>query len=460
MISGGGPLISQLVVLATLPLLFRVYSPVDFGIWATIQAGAIASGSLMTLRYDLALVVERESDAANTLFYAVLCIIAAWSAIAGLALGVLNWLVVFPQVGAGLWCLIWLWTMLTALMVLLQGWLMRFSAFGVISSATIINTIGSLAIQLGGAHWIGGTGLVLGSALSQVVATGFLAYHIVVSGCGPSRAAVNAREMKTSLTRHVRFPQYSLPFTLMSLIRERAPIVVVGLFGSPAEVGIYSQAWRLVHFPSGLTGSAFRPVFFRQAAERGVAGQAAAVDRVIRCLLLVGAPFVALVLFGGDDLFVFVLGSRWSGVGSLSTLLIFPATLFAISNWMDRLLDVLGRQDLNLTMEVFSGLFSVGALWIGFQLSGGAAFYAVALQSVVLTASYVVLILICYGAAGWSRRSLFVSFGLAAAAGVFFYCLMPLLSLITSRGVSLLIGAVLCSVTAVGITLAAWRELR
>jgi hypothetical protein len=68
-----------MLALALVPVLFRLYSPQDFGVWAAVQAIAIIAGSLVSLRFDLALVLERKLDAASQLLYAIMgVVVGCW----------------------------------------------------------------------------------------------------------------------------------------------------------------------------------------------------------------------------------------------------------------------------------------------------------------------------------------------------------------------------------------------
>ena len=86
--SGIGPVLSQVLALATVPVLFRLYTPQDFGVWAAVQAIAIIAGSLVSLRFDLALVLERNLEAASQLLYAIIGVVVACSIIAALLIGI------------------------------------------------------------------------------------------------------------------------------------------------------------------------------------------------------------------------------------------------------------------------------------------------------------------------------------------------------------------------------------
>jgi len=246
---------------------------------------------------------------------------------------------------------------------------------------------------------------------------------------------------------------------VLSLLRERAPIFIIGAFGPPALVGLYSQAWRLTHFPSGLTSAALRPVFFHRTASEGLAAQGKAVDRFVRWLLLASSPWIGFVAFGNDALFNLLLGGQWQGAGHLAAVLVLPAALFTITNWMDRLLDAVGRQDVNLKVEMVAGLGSVGVLWVVLA-AGGSLTLAVVLQSGTLVLSYVGFIWICYGIAGWPRWGLVVSLCGACAIGGSMYVCLVILRLALSQASVFLVGAASAALSTIAILAMVRKELQ
>ena len=424
--SGIGPLLSQALMLVSLPVLFRLYTPQDFGVWAAVQAIAVIAGSLVSLRFDLALVLERNLAAASRLLYAIIGVVLACSVVIALLLGVSMGFLGFLGVDATTASLGWSWLVLIGLGVALQSWLMRNGAFGSISVAVVFNTVVTSIVQLAGGVWGHGIWLIIGSIAGQAAAFIFYISIIVSTDDRPVYRSLTFKEIWAVLRQHRRFPLFSLPFTVLSLVRERAPIFIIGAFGPPALVGLYSQAWRLTHFPSGLTSAALRPVFFHRTATEGLAAQGKAVDRFVRWLLLASSPWIGFVVFGNDALFNLVLGSQWQGAGHLAALLVVPAALFTITNWMDRLLDAVGRQDVNLKVEMVAGLTSVGVLWVALA-AGGSLTLAVLLQSLALVLSYVGFIWICYGIAGWPRSALVLSLCVASAVGALTYLFLFLL---------------------------------
>ncbi len=434
-------MLAQVLALAAVPVLFRIYTPQDFGLWAAVQAVAIIAGSLASLRFDLALVLEQNLETASPLFYVIIGVVIASSMLIAVLVSLAGELLGIVGISKTTAVLGWCWLLLVGLAVVLQSWLMRDGAFGSISIAVILNAVTTNIVQLAGGVWGNGIWLILGSMAGQAAALVFCASIIFAAAERPTWRSPSFREASALLRRHRRFPQFSLPFTVLSLVRERAPILVMGAYAPAAVVGLYSQAWRLTHFPSGLTSAALRPVFFHRTATEGLAAQGEAVDRFVRSLLLASSPWIGLVVFGNDALFNSVLGTQWQGAGHLAALLTFPAALFAITNWMDRLLDASGRQEVNLKLELLTAVISVGALWAGLK-AGGSLSLAVSLQSAALVLSYLALIWICYGIAGWPRSAFSMSLAAACAVGVFTYLFLLLLALLLPQAAVFLVGAV------------------
>jgi O-antigen/teichoic acid export membrane protein len=154
-----------------------------------------------------------------------------------------------------------------------------------------------------------------------------------------------------------------------------------------------------------------------------------------------------------------VLGDQWLDAGYLAAVLVFPAALFTITNWMDRLLDAVGRQDVNLKVETVAGFSSVGVLWLALA-AGYSLTVAVLLQSVALVLSYIGFIWICYGIAGWPRSGFVKSLCVAFAVGASTYVFLVLVSLVLPQTGVFLVGAASAMSITIVILLMVRRELQ
>lgn len=164
---------------------------------------------------------------------------------------------------------------------------------------------------------------------------------------------------------------------------------------------MYSQIWRILHVPAGITSSMVRPVLFQRAAADGVASVELTTQIAFRWMLLLGAPWVALGIWSHQELTPMVLGAKWASAAIYVPALIIPAFLFALVNWIDRLLDVARRQDINLFTESAATFTSVGVLGLSLY-AGMTPGRAAILQGIVLASAYIGFAFIAFNVLSYS----------------------------------------------------------
>ncbi len=433
--AGLGTAGAQIISLICLPFLTRLYTPADFAPWALSLAFVIFLGAISTLRYDLAVVVERDSLDASALFWLTLFVSLTVFLCAAMGMFVAHHSGWLSQEGwvSGSAYLIGAWLLLFVLNQVWNSWHLRHGAFliisaGQLSNAGVMNIIqfyGAM-VEAGGSFW-----LLVGSVGGQFVALMVLMLSGLRGALRPAWLTECAHRIRIAAWRHRRFVQYSLPYTMFGAIRDRVPILLISPWVTGKELGLYSQAQRLAGAPAGLSGSAIRPVLFHAAAEHGLSSLEGPVRRIMTLLVLFGAPLLAFLSHRPEDFFGFLLGERWRAIGPLLAAMSYPALAFALSNWMDRLMDAAGRQHLNLWTEMLSGVTSTFALAL-VLISGAGLYWAVIAQSAILTLNYLFFVFLTYWVAGFDRTVLIRL--LIIATGLFFGVSILLQSLWPSPG--------------------------
>jgi O-antigen/teichoic acid export membrane protein len=181
-----------------------------------------------------------------------------------------------------------------------------------------------------------------------------------------------------------------------------------------------------MNFPVGLTSSAIRPVVFHSAAKEGLLAQESRINRILTALVVAGSPWLAIVLFKPEELFGLILGDTWARAGVYAAVIAVPVFLFALRNWMDRILDVAGRQDLNLMVEFVSAVTSLAGL-AGMLASGSSVFDAVVVQSSILAVNYAIFMFIAFQVAGYRVRVLYKFAAVCAAIVAVFLVLYQII---------------------------------
>lgn len=434
LISGSGMLGAQMIALLSLPFLTRLYEPSAYAQWAIVQAVVLFIGAVASLRYDLAIVVERDHETASALFWI--------AAIAGSVISLLTAAILLLINRAGFSQQAWIndeislpttviWIVSAAIAPALIGWCLRDGRFTLIAASQITIAAVTLSVQATGGMLSSDTTdwrwLLIGSTTGQVIGLLVVSIQFLNGGSRPANLRTASHGLIAAARKHVDFVKYSLPFTVFGGVRDRLPLFIVGHWASVRETGLYSQAWRLSNVPAALTGAVVRPVLFQASASDGLASLELIINRILLLQILAGVPLLAVVVSYPTEILGWVLGDRWKDIGTIIAPLLVPAFVFSISNWMDRLLDSVGRQDLNLKTEIVSGVTSAATLAIWFFLDLG-IHAAVAAQSIVLTLNYVFFIYLVYTVAEYNRMRLVSLTLLAIAVFAVFYSVARIFS--------------------------------
>lgn len=359
--------LAQALGLAASPILSRLYSPADFGVFALFVSVASLGVAVCTWRFDWSVPNARHPATAAALMvlgFLVLAVSSLLSLCAVVAvdrvapewlanLGSLSLLVPVFLVGAG-----------TILMF--EGWYVRANDLRLVSTARIAQSATNVVLAIGG-------GLLKLGPLGLVVAT------VVAGWVGIGRLGLGAvqfwRERKRLTLIHLgaafrRFRREATWSSLVAIVNAASfSAIVIVLTANYAlhEVGWYTFMYRLAAAPITLVSASLGQSFWGTAADlarrRDVATLNALYRRTTRRLawlaipILIGCaagPFVVGPLFGRD---------QWGPAGgvllAMAPMLIGGA-LFSPTNH----LVVLGRQSLQLAADMARLVLCVGAVLV------------------------------------------------------------------------------------------------
>lgn len=434
--AGSGVLMSQAISIACIPITFRHYSPKDFGIWALSVAIAVTMGSLATMRYELAIVLERERARASSVFWLTMLVGVS---VGGLSTAGLIGINIFfkdrwVQYANNPSYVLGIWILLLAFGQALQGWLLREGDFGTYSKTQIGNAVISNAVFLLGVRMGGNDDWLVAGSMAGVTASLLISLKRIIKS-PPVSLAASWPHLWSMAKFHYRFPIFSLPYTLFSVIRERLPIMLLGTTVSPMQLGWYSQALRLTGIPVGLSSSAVRPVLFHAGASEGLKAQEKRVANLLMLIAMFGAPWLGIFLYDSKHIIAILVGEQWREAGPLVLTLAFPALLFAMSNWMDRFFDLSEKQYINLVTEFLAATLSVTSLmWVLFN--GGSLLQAAQAQSIALSLCYVTVIAVAFRIAGFAYYSLLKALFVMLAVASTFYALTFSFGLLSARDIA------------------------
>jgi O-antigen/teichoic acid export membrane protein len=338
--SGTG--LAQMIGFALLPVISRLFTPEDFGVFGSFNAvvGVIAAG--VTLDYSQAIMLPKEKNDAfhlffisclSTLFIAFLCALACLIAPASL---------MELMKAPGIWVLVLLvfTILITGFNVALQAWCVRTKAFKHTAASQVIRSLSSNGMQVGfGFLRTGPIGLIISSVLADLLASINL-LRVFLADFKKSVHKISWRRIKKLAKEYQDFPLYSASQNVINALSSGIPVLLLTHFFSIAVAGGYAFGIRILHTPMGLLTRALRQVLFQKASETQQHGGSllSLYVKITAGLFTVGLFPALIIIIWAPQIFDLIFGARWYTAGeyarSLVVWLLFvfcnvPAVLFA-----------------------------------------------------------------------------------------------------------------------------------
>jgi O-antigen/teichoic acid export membrane protein len=362
---------AQAIGIALVPVLSRLYTPADFGVFGSFTAALAVLTAGATLQFSQALVLPRKDDEAARLF------LLSCGATAGIAVMSFAVCVVWPKsvqclfkLSGASW-LVWL----VPVAVLAGGlgeavlaWSVRCKSFrrNALSKVAGSGSAGTLQVVLG---LEGGTasGLVAGSIVGQATAAVSLFGTLTTEDLRKLRANTPWRRLVKTACQYRDFPLYATPQNVLNATSQGIPVVLLAHYYGAAAAGCYAMAMRTLQAPANLVLNALRQVLLQKAAEAHNEGQPL-LPMFEKVTFGLGALVVLPAAVGfiiAPWLFALALGAEWAEAGQYARWLI-PWLALGFCNLPAVLFGRILRQQRNLLIyDVLLLICRTGSLVIG-----------------------------------------------------------------------------------------------
>jgi O-antigen/teichoic acid export membrane protein len=356
-----GTALGQLIVVAVMPLLTRLYTPQDLGIFGLFSSFLGVAGVATCLRLEWGVASAPGEDEAAGLL--VLCL-AVLPGVSLLLAAVLAGLIGTDVVSFGL---LPMWTVPLAFLALLatgafsalRYWHVGRRDFRDVSAATVAQGLGragaSAALGFTGAGW---AGLLLGDLVGRVLGIGRL-WRRALPGLRGQWTGDKGRRLGERLRVAWRYPLVVLPSSLLDALAAALPLPVIATLFGPDSAGQFALVWRVASVPTALIGASVADVFHAHAREARAAGGGAVRRLLLRTssrLALLATVIYLPVCVAAPFAFKWVFGREWQASGWLMLVLLPMWWTSAVVSPVSRLLVVVDRPALKL---VFDAVFLV-----------------------------------------------------------------------------------------------------
>ena len=337
-----GTAIAQVISFALTPIISRLFSPSEFGVFGSFNAILGIISTAVTMEYSQAIMLPKEKEnALNLLAFSFVCTSL-------ISLLCLFFCIIAPATvngimkTAGFWplALLFLATLAIGVNQSCQAWAIRVKAFKHTSASQVIRSLSSNGLKIGFGYLKGGAlGLILSNVLANILASINL-FRVLLPDLTELRDHIRWSQMKR-LARDFRdFPMYSASQGIINALSSGLPVLLLTRFYGIAVAGAYAFAEGVLQVPMGFLLTALRQVLFQKACESQHRGKSIASLYIKTTAgLFAMAILPSLVLFlWAPQIFAWIFGPQWQVAGDLARSLIIwlavvfcnlPAVLFA-----------------------------------------------------------------------------------------------------------------------------------
>jgi O-antigen/teichoic acid export membrane protein len=366
-----GTSLAQAIPIAISPILTRLYTPAEFGIFALYMSIASLVSIVATARYELAIVVPRnEADAVNILslslviaiLVSIICVIIVllFNKTIARSLGnpeIENWLYFIP-----------LTVLLTGINQSFSLWFNRKKRYKGLAISRVSGRGISAASNVGmGYGGVGASGLIIGGLFGLFSANIFLGIRLLKEDRSKFEAVT--RHIMVALARkYSSFLKFNAAQAFTDMIRENGITILIQAFFSSSILGFYFLAVRIVKNPLTIIGSSISQVFYREIAERTNSKTPLypILKSILVKLLLISTPIFGGLYWAAPILFGFIFGESWTMSGKFVQALIPWFFMNFIISPVTTVPIVLNRQGTFLIIGVIYAaitLMSIYTLW-------------------------------------------------------------------------------------------------
>lgn len=355
-----GTTIAQAIPLVVTPVLTRIYSPQDFGLFALYMSIIAILGVLATGRYELAIMLPEKDEDALNIVYISLIIALFISSITLIAIIIFN--SEFAKFLGN--SLISTWLYMAPLSVLFMGinqtfnyWNNRKKYYHHLGNSRITQSLSASFLQyLGGMNIIfKNGGLIIGYVIGQFMAAVFLSLYFLKNR---QNITLNCATLTSQLIHFKDYPLKSIPGAFIDALASWMPIFLLGFLYSPASAGIYLLTVKVINIPMAFIGAAFSQVYYRKASELSKTGSLYpfVLKTSIILSVIISLPMIIIIIWG-PELFTFVFDKKWLDAGKFSQLLGPMSIISFIYSCQSTLMMVANK--LNYQIYFFSILITV-----------------------------------------------------------------------------------------------------
>jgi len=354
----GGTAAAQAITVLTTPMVTRLYTPADYGVFAVCTAILGVVQPLATLTYAMAIPLADNGALARNLLKLCLAITLTTSLLMGLVTFLLGDFIAayfgIPHVVPYLWILpVCLFG--AGCYESLSSWAVREKRFRLISATQVSQGVTSAIVKIGlGLLSVQPLGLLLGLLASNSAGSTSLIRKLLQEEPELMKR-FSWSEMTAAARRFRDFPLYRSWSRLILGLNARLPVFLIAAAFDPVAAGLFGLASSMVDLPMSLVGNSVSKVFYAEIARfgKGRPDKILALSlSIMKKMSALGILAAAALMVAGPWMFAVVFGAEWSEAGVYARWLSVGVMLRFVAAPVMHCLDVLEMQGAQLFINI------------------------------------------------------------------------------------------------------------
>lgn len=351
--------IGQVIIFLTLPLISRIYTPDQFGIYSSLIAVISILGVTTTLRYDIAIALTNDETERNTLYKISSSLNLIISILIALGLSLSNYFINYFTLSEILFITFSVY--LIGKLQIFNNLSVSLGYFKPVSLTKLTQSLSQVVIQLVGYFSKNNIlFLYLGYIMGK---TNGLLYLYRTNKNSIKQQEIDKDEFIRVLKKFKDFPFFSFPSALIGSVSSNIIIIVLVAIYGGFYGGIYGFLTRLISAPLQLLSKSYNSALYKYS-------QNSSIKSIYKLYLLtsgliLGVFSIGILTYTNIDINIFqiIFGNEWAYINEI----FFPFLLMTMAQFsvvpVSEILTVLKKQKLRLYWDILK-LFSLSILFI------------------------------------------------------------------------------------------------
>lgn len=361
-----GTIVSQIIVIATVPILSRIFSPKDYGLLTLFNSILVITANIVTLSYPIRIILPKKYlESLQLVIISILLSLGIGIILLLLSFMLPNSFINLIDVGIlGRWLpFAIIGGILLSITNTLNYWFNRNSLYKKIAILQVTQSIILAFFSL----VVGFLSIVDGLVFAQIFAfSTSIIIFILFSELKYKKE--NFIGLIKIAKKHKNAPKYLYPGNLLDILTSQLPFLLITLWFTQEMTGHYRMAYSCLNLPAALFGLAIAQIFYKRFTK--VWPDAAKAKLLLKktwlLLFAIGLPAFLIIALAGETIFSFVLGSSWKIAGSMASILSIMCLFSLLHSPTSTTVLAIGNENLYMFYNVATLFGRTLSLYIGY----------------------------------------------------------------------------------------------